>query len=163
MFLGWIIQRQFWTLNDQHLHRNVKLTKPKCQMKLKCLNVKPPRPPGRGFASRAYAPGKEEKHFCIAPLDPALKDGRSALWQHFVRGEHAGQNLPDWAFGFWHLFELWTLAFGILTIQLLPQNVFLKVCKSLLFQIYCNLPVRIGLFVLGKIQLIQFPRPASYQ
>jgi len=54
-------------------------------------NVKPPRPEGRGFALRAYAPGKEDKHSCIAPLDPALKDGRSALRQHFVRGEQAGQ------------------------------------------------------------------------
>jgi hypothetical protein len=53
--------------------------------------VKPPRPLGRGFASRAYAPGKEDKHSCIASLDPALKDGRSALRQHFVRGEQAGQ------------------------------------------------------------------------
>ena len=53
--------------------------------------MKPPRPEGRGFASRAYAPGKENKHFHIAPLDPVLKDGRSALRQHFVRGERAGQ------------------------------------------------------------------------
>jgi hypothetical protein len=53
--------------------------------------VKPPRPEGRGFASRAYAPGKEDKHFCIAPLDPALKDGGSALRHHFVRGERTGQ------------------------------------------------------------------------
>ncbi len=53
--------------------------------------MKPPRPKGRGFASRAYAPGKEDRHSCIAPLDPALKDGRSALRQHFVRGERAGQ------------------------------------------------------------------------
>ena len=55
--------------------------------------VKPPRPEGRGFASRAYAPGKEDKHSCIAPLDPALKDGGSALRQHFVRGEQAGQTV----------------------------------------------------------------------
>ncbi len=34
---------------------------------------------------------KEDEHSCIAPLDPALKDGRSALRQHFVRGERAGQ------------------------------------------------------------------------
>jgi hypothetical protein len=45
--------------------------------------VKPLRPPGRGFASRAYAPGKEDCHFCIAPLDPALPDGAC--------GEQAGQ------------------------------------------------------------------------
>jgi hypothetical protein len=45
--------------------------------------VKPPRPPGRGFASRAYAPGKEDCHFCIAPLDPAPPDGAC--------GEQAGQ------------------------------------------------------------------------
>ena len=37
-------------------------------------------------------PGKEEKHFRIAPLDPVLKDGRSASRQHFVRREQAGQN-----------------------------------------------------------------------
>ncbi len=42
---------------------------------------------------RAGLPGKEKGHFCIAPLDPALKDGRSALRQHFVRGEHAGQSI----------------------------------------------------------------------
>jgi hypothetical protein len=53
--------------------------------------VKLPRPEGWGFASRAYAPGKENKHFHMAPLDPVLKDGRSALRQHFVRGERAGQ------------------------------------------------------------------------
>jgi hypothetical protein len=45
--------------------------------------VKPPRPPGRGFASRAYAPGKEDCHFCIAPLDPAPPGGAC--------GEQAGQ------------------------------------------------------------------------
>ncbi len=40
----------------------------------------------------ASQPGKENnKHFHIAPLDPVLKDGRSALRQHFVRGERAGQ------------------------------------------------------------------------
>jgi hypothetical protein len=55
------------------------------------MRVKPPRPSGRGFASRAYAPGKESGHFCIAPLDPALPGGGSALRQHFVRGKHAGQ------------------------------------------------------------------------
>jgi hypothetical protein len=60
-----------------------------------CKWVKPPRPEGRGFAARAYAPGKEDKHSCIAPLDPALKDGRSALRQHFVRGEQAGQNCAE--------------------------------------------------------------------
>ena len=39
--------------------------------------MKPPRPSGPGFASRAYAPGEENnKHFHIAPLDPVLKDGR---------------------------------------------------------------------------------------
>jgi hypothetical protein len=47
-----------------------------------------PRPPGRGFASRAYAPGKEDCHFCIAPLDPALPDGAC--------GEQAGQNSGSW-------------------------------------------------------------------
>jgi len=49
--------------------------------------VKPPRASARGFASRAYAPGKEEKHFIIAPLDPALPDGGSALRQRFASGE----------------------------------------------------------------------------
>ena len=34
----------------------------------------------------ASQPGKEEKQFIIAPLDPALPDGGSALRQHFVRG-----------------------------------------------------------------------------
>ena len=53
--------------------------------------VKPPRPSGRAFAAQAYAPGKENGHFCIAPLDPAFPGGGSALRQHFVRGEHAGQ------------------------------------------------------------------------
>jgi len=48
-------------------------------------SVKPPRPPGRGFASRAYAPGKEDCHFCIAPLDPALSGGAC--------GEQAGQSV----------------------------------------------------------------------
>jgi len=33
--------------------------------------------------SRAGLPGKEDRHFCMAPLDPALKDGAC--------GEHAGQ------------------------------------------------------------------------
>ena len=42
----------------------------------------------------ASQPGKEEKQFIIAPLDPALPDGGSALRQHFVRGEQAGQNGP---------------------------------------------------------------------
>jgi hypothetical protein len=41
---------------------------------------------------RASRPGEEDnKHFHIAPLDPLLKDGRSVLRQHFVRGERAGQ------------------------------------------------------------------------
>ena len=35
-------------------------------------------------------PGKEDELSCIAPLDPALQDGRSALRQHFVRREQAG-------------------------------------------------------------------------
>jgi hypothetical protein len=60
----------------------------KAMEQLGCLSqkhfrVKPPRPPGRGFASRAYAPGKEDCHFCMAPLDPALPDGAC--------GEQAGQ------------------------------------------------------------------------
>jgi hypothetical protein len=53
--------------------------------------AKLPRPEEWGFASRAYTPSKENKHFHIAPLDPVLKDGRSALRQHFVRGERAGR------------------------------------------------------------------------
>jgi hypothetical protein len=35
---------------------------------------------------QAGLPGKEEKHFCIAPLDPALPGGAC--------GEHAGQKRP---------------------------------------------------------------------
>ena len=40
----------------------------------------------------ASQPGKEKGHSCIAPLDPALPGGGSALRQHFVRGEHAGHD-----------------------------------------------------------------------
>ena len=32
--------------------------------------MKPPRPEGRGVASRAYTPGNEVEHLCIARLDP---------------------------------------------------------------------------------------------
>jgi hypothetical protein len=42
---------------------------------------------------RAGLPGKEDEHSCIAPLDPALMDGGSALRQHCVSGERAGQAL----------------------------------------------------------------------
>jgi hypothetical protein len=45
----------------------------------------------QGVKNEASPPGKENKHFHIAPLDPVLKDGASALRQHFVRGERPGQ------------------------------------------------------------------------
>ena len=45
----------------------------------------------QGVRNEASPPGKENKHFHIAPLDPVLKDGGSALRQHFVHGERAGQ------------------------------------------------------------------------
>jgi hypothetical protein len=45
----------------------------------------------QGVKNEASPPGKENKHFHIAPLDPVLKDGGSALRQHFVRGERPGQ------------------------------------------------------------------------
>jgi hypothetical protein len=37
---------------------------------------------------RRGLPGKEDKHFCIAPLDPALKDGAC--------GEQAGQTFEEY-------------------------------------------------------------------
>ncbi|MEA3427910.1 MAG: hypothetical protein U9Q84_01545 [Thermodesulfobacteriota bacterium] len=39
-------------------------------------------------ALKAGLPGKEDKHFCIAPLDPALKDGAC--------GEQAGQTFEKY-------------------------------------------------------------------
>jgi hypothetical protein len=36
----------------------------------------------QGVKNEASPPGKENKHFHIAPLDPVLKDGASALRQH---------------------------------------------------------------------------------
>jgi hypothetical protein len=51
-------------------------------------------PPSRAAvlpSGSASHPGKEDGHFGIAPLDPALKDWGSALRQHYVSGERAGQ------------------------------------------------------------------------
>jgi hypothetical protein len=84
----------------------------------------------RGSASR---PGKEKGHSCIAPLDPALPGGGSALRQHFVRGGHAGQraNRP----------LLLRYRFVILTFPILMIIARNSMCSVTLFNRFALLPL----------------------